>query len=100
MSLTSKLKKVKILVHCLDAYSGVIKNLKQKTNYGLLVKDCSQLRAKFNFSRRYPSEASFFTAQCSTPYPPGSQVCHAEGFRLFKQTSAWSRQVSPGTKGL
>ena len=30
MSLTSKRKKVKILVHCLDAYSCVIKNLKQK----------------------------------------------------------------------
>ena len=27
---TSKRKKVKILVHCLDAYSCVIKNLKQK----------------------------------------------------------------------
>ena len=30
MSLTSKRKKVKILVHCVDAYSCVIKNLKQK----------------------------------------------------------------------
>ena len=30
MSLTSKRKKVKILVHCLDAYICVIKNLKQK----------------------------------------------------------------------
>ena len=30
LSLTSKRKKVKILVHCLDAYSCVIKNLKQK----------------------------------------------------------------------
>ena len=30
MSLTSKRKKVKILVHCLDAYSCAIKNLKQK----------------------------------------------------------------------
>lgn len=30
MSLTSKRKKVKILVHCLDAYSCVIKNLNQK----------------------------------------------------------------------
>ena len=30
MSLTSKRKKVKILVHCLDAHSCAIKNLKQK----------------------------------------------------------------------
>ena len=30
MSLTSKHKKVKIFVHGLDAYSCVIKNLKQK----------------------------------------------------------------------
>ena len=30
MSLTSKRKKVKILVHCLDAHICVIKNLKQK----------------------------------------------------------------------
>ena len=44
MSLTSKRKQVKILVHCLDAYSCVIKNLKQK-QIKLLVKDCSQLRA-------------------------------------------------------
>ena len=34
------------------------------------------------------------------PRPPGSQVCHAKGFRLFKQTSAWSGQVLPGTKSL
>ena len=30
MSFTSKRKKVKVLVHCLDAYSCAIKNLKQK----------------------------------------------------------------------
>ena len=37
----------------------------------LLRTDC------YNFSRRYPSEISFLTAQCSTPNPPGT---HFLGF--------------------
>ena len=45
---------------------------------------------KFNFSGRYPSEASFFTAQCSTPYPPGSQVC----------LSRWRFPIIPTNFGL
>ena len=54
----------------------------------------------FDCSRRYPSEISFVTDQLALPTPRGTQVCQAEGFRLFKQASGWSGKVSPGTKEL
>ena len=102
MSLTSKRKKVKILVHCLDAYSCVIKNLKQKQ-----IKEKTALSsARTKFVRSSTSPVGTLVKRHSSqrnvalPTPPGSQVCLAEGFQLFKQTSAWSGQVSPGTKGL
>ena len=47
-----------------------------------------------------PHEISFFTDQLALPTPCGTQVCHAEGFRLFKQASGRSGKVSPGTKEL
>ena len=42
------------------------------------------LYSSFDYSRRYPSEISFLTDQLALPTPRGTQVCHAEGFRLFK----------------
>ena len=35
-----------------------------------------------------------------SPSPRGTQVCQAEGFRLYKQASVRSGKVSPGTKEL
>ena len=59
------------------------------------------LYSSFDFSRRCPSEISFFTDQLALPTPRGTQVCHAEGLRLFKQASQGrSGKVSPGTKEL
>ena len=103
MSLTSKRKKVKIFVHGLDAYSCVIKNLKQKQ-----VKQktaLSSAQTKFVWSSTSPvgTLVKHHSSQRNVALPTPlvrKFVCHAEGFRLFQQTSAWSGQVSPGTKGL
>ena len=48
------------------------------------------LQSSFDYSRRYPSEISFFTDQLVLPTPRGAQVCQAEGFRLFMQASGRS----------
>ena len=58
------------------------------------------LYSSFDYSLRYPSEISFLTDQLALPTPRGTQVCHAEGFRLFKQASGRSGKVSPATKEL
>ena len=59
------------------------------------------LKSPFDYSRRYRIEISFFTDQLTqSPCPRGTQVCQAEGFRLFKQASGRSGKVSPGTKEL
>ena len=47
-------------------------------------------KSSFDYSRRYPSEISFFIDQLVLPTPRGTQVCQAEGFRLLRQASGRS----------
>ena len=69
MSLPSKRKKVKILVHCLDAYSCVIKSLKQKQiKYKTTL---SSARTKFVRSSTSPvgTLVKHHSSQCNVALP-------------------------------
>ena len=87
---------IKFLVHCLED--------KQFVDVFTVDKNASSRRitlySSFDYSRQYPREISFFKDQLTVPTTCGTQVCQAEGFRLFKQASGRSGKVSPGTKEL
>ena len=56
----------------------------------LLLEDLLSKAPLTIYSRRYPSEISFFTDQLVLPTPRRTQVCQAEGFRLLRQASGRS----------
>ena len=62
------------------------------------VLNASSLYSSFDYPCRYPSEILFFTDQLALPTTRGTQVCQAEGFRLFRQALGRSGKMSPRTK--